>query len=613
MSLDYLVFWFKWKKVIIPFTVIAALFVGYTSSYVTNNTIASPQRDYYGSMKTITLPELASGCTDSCADYLIDTAFQTRISATSQLEALFGGTRSTYSDAALYSGFGGTLVTAEGTLVSDLVSYDSAWSTISKRILSGVATDLNNDGYNEFIYGLNSYNVAKLSGDTLVRQGLSFEIIAAYSDDPDDYKSVSNTLLNKKTCELGTTCAAKYRWAIDGDITNVVSADFNSDGWNDIAYMGLSLGDHSWIGTDDALNSSTGAPYLNENGARVGVALNAGYSKPGALQWPGTVSPIETYLANLYPYNNNIAYSPKMHKLTAADMDDDGNVDIVLTGDKLIVAWGDGDGTFKNIQTISDTPGGVDSSVADFNNDGILDIFVLADSMIMQEEKPRKWCKPLATCMQLGESGSGLSALYTGSAPRKYEKAHELGGVKRPTSISSIDVNNDGWLDIVFTCDLCDGPVLERAQSKDGKLDGYNRGSLTGKVGSTMLKRSLVTDVDDDGDMDILFSGSGASFRQLWVNTSKGNWVKIKIVGASRITGETGSALSTSGIAVTITGEFGIMSSITTAGSNYVFFSLGNKASKSVDSVNFKWPGNATTTIVTNIPVNKTTTILEQN
>ena len=613
MSLDYLVFWFKWKKIIIPFTIIAALFIGYTSSYITNETIASEQSEYYGSMKTITLPELASGCTDSCADYNIDTAYQTRISGTSQLEALFGGARSTYSDAALYSGFGGTLVTAEGTLVSDLVSYDSAWSTISKRILSGVATDLNNDGYNEFIYGLNSYNVAKLNGDTLLRQGQSFEVVAAHSENPNEYRSVTSTLLDKKTCALGTTCDSKYRWSVDGDITNVVSADFNNDGWNDLAYMGLSLGDHSWIGTDDAFNSATGAPKLNENGARIGIALNAGYSKPGALQWPSTVSPIETYLANLYPFSDSIAYSPKMYKLAAADLDNDGNIDIVLTGDKLIVAWGSGDGEFKNIQTISDTPGGVDSSIADFNNDGVLDIFVLADSTIMQAEKPRKSCKPLATCLQLGESGSGLSALHIGSGQRKYEKAYELGGIKRPTSVSRIDVDNDGWLDLVFTCDLCDGPVLERAQSKDGKLDGYSRGSLTGKVGSTMLKRSLVTDIDDDGDMDILFSGSGASFRQLWVNTSKGNWVKIRIVGSSRITGETGSALSAGGIAVTITGEFGTMSSTTTTGSNYVFFSLGDKASKSIDSINFKWPGNTDATILTNIPVNKTTTISEQS
>ena len=89
--------------------------------------------------------------------------------------------------------------------------------------------------------------------------------------------------------------------------------------------------------------------------------------------------------------------------------------------------------------------------------------------------------------------------------------------------------------------------------------------------------------------------------------------MKIRIVGSSRITGETGSALSAGGIAVTITGEFGTMSSTTTTGSNYVFFSLGDKASKSIDSVNFKWPGNTDATILTNIPVNKTTTISEQS
>lgn len=620
MRLEYLTFWFKWKKLIIPAVIVICFAVGYSSTYVVDEKIVSNEVNYYGTVKNIQLPGINdTGCVTDCDKYLLDTQWRTRKSTMSQLSPLVGGARSMYQDSYIHQGFGGALATAEGTLIADLVKKEAMWANISARITSGIGADFNNDGYNEFLFGLASHNPIGWTDDESKRYRRNLEIISPYSEKPEDYRSINGYALPRTFCAYpcaqpdGTPGAAE--WAIDGDVTDVAAADFNNDGWVDIAYLGISAGDHSWLGLSGVVNA-TGLEYTNENGTRFGVSLNSGVANPGQFAWSSKTSALETYIRRIYPFDTSVSYTIKMHKIATVDLDVDGNIDILVTGDKLIVAWGDGSGKFTDIETLADTPGGTDSAIADYNNDGVLDIVVYANSESVYAASTPTSCIPQEACRAKGASAGGESALYLGKGTRKYEATHTLFSSADPTSVTSIDVNGDGWLDIVFTCTLCTGAILETAVVEKGQLVAYSTGVLVERGGVIGLERSQVIDVDLDGDMDILFSGRGSVFRQIWVNPiepTATTWLKLKVVGSAAITGQTGSATKPLGTVVTITGEFGVRSEIVRAASNYVYFNLGSSSAKTVDSVTVRWSYNKNKDVFTNVPTNTTTVIVESS
>jgi hypothetical protein len=459
-----------------------------------------------------------TGCVTVCPEYNIDTKFSTRLSSVSQFAALVPGRTHAAGDLFL-NGFAGTLVDVDGGLLVDLRTIDPALETVFKRILSGVVADFDNDGYNEIVYGLNSYNLFASEEDVRYRQRRSFEILRTGSEGVRGYAPVNETAFPMGECPPGGTshCTGYYDWRIDGDVTNVAAADFDNDGWLDIAYLGTSLGDHSWIGFATDL-AAAGIPLSNENGARVGVALNRGEAEPGVFTWPRETSQLETHLRKLYPFSDEVDYAPKSQRLFAKDIDGDGNVDLLVVGEKVVVAWGDGAGRFSSVDTVLDTPGGSDAAVADFDNDGSLDLFVLANSQPRYIDLPRIGCTPQPECAERGRNEGGLSVLYLSDGQRRFSKYLEFQGLKQATSVSAVDVNSDSWLDVVLTCVSCVGPGVLQARVADGALQGYDLRPLVPGEGITFMQKSVALDIDEDGDTDILLSGSREVFRQVWVN-----------------------------------------------------------------------------------------------
>ena len=114
-------------------------------------------------------------------------------------------------------------------------------------------------------------------------------------------------------------------------------ADFNGDGWNDIA-IGLQSGD------------------LGNPG--IGILLNDG-------------------AGNFSGYPTRYAFSTQLRGLEIADMTGDGNLDIIYANrddDTLNIVPGNGDGTFGAEFFIEFTGGPVGVAIADYDNDGILDV-----------------------------------------------------------------------------------------------------------------------------------------------------------------------------------------------------------------------------------------------
>lgn len=472
-----------------------------------------------GTVRTVRIDGMETvGCDEDCRQYNIDTNFTTRPSRISQLEALVHGAVREGTEV-FFNGYDGTLVGIDGAVLADLPENDPGLATTFRRIRVGVVEDFDNDGRNEILYGLNSYSLFSSTESVSWRQRRSFEILRTETDDPRGYEPVNETFLPIEGCppESSDTCARRYDWRIDGDVNDIATADFNRDGWLDIAYLGSSLGDHSWIGFGSELVAA-GIPLSNENGARVGVALNLGAEGKHGFAWPRETSSIETHLSNVYPFSNDVDYAPKAQRLLAEDLDGDGNIDLLVAGEKLVVGWGDGTGGFPQVVTLADTPGGVDAVTADFNADGLLDIFVLADDQPLYIDLPRVSCTPDPGCAERGRNEGGVSTLYLATAERSYQAAHRLEPVTRPTSATRADINGDGWSDIVFTCLACAGPRAAIATTDDGALDGYVTGNLSARGGATNLQRVAALDVDDDGDTDLFMTGSREAFRQIWVN-----------------------------------------------------------------------------------------------
>lgn len=512
----------RWLRVTIPLLVLLPIVAGLLASILLSP--ETPAGKPLGSLETVQLHGVpVTGCAAVCPEYSIDTNFSTRPGTASQFAALVPGTV-TEDGTFFVNGYAGTLVDIDGNLLADLTVADPALQTVFKRILSGVVADFDNDGKNEILYGLNSYNLFASDEEVRYRQRRSFEMLRTASGTAESYVPVSETAFPMEECPAGGggPCDRYYDWRIDGDVTNVVAADFDNDGWQDIAYLGISLGDHSWIGFATEL-AAAGIPLSNENGARVGIALNRGQSEPGVFSWPKEPSAVESYLKGLYPFSNDVDYAPKSHRLLADDFDGDGNVDLLVAGEKVVVGWGDGDGGFLSVEEVLDTPGGTDAVAADFDKDGDLDFFVLANEEPRYIDLPRVSCVPQPDCAERGRNEGGSSALYLSDGARGYRLFREFPSLQTPTSVTALDVDGDAWLDVVATCVPCVGPGVLRAQTEDGKLVGFTVEALAPGEGHTYMRNSAVVDFDGDARDDILFSGSKGVFRQTWTRESGRN------------------------------------------------------------------------------------------
>lgn len=510
---------------VLPLALLAPVVLGVVAgSFFDEDSTGTVTGSFAGSLRAVEIHGVpTTGCVTICPEYNIDTNFSTRPGSVSQFAALVPGR--THAEGELFlNGFAGTLVDVDGELVTDLRTVDPGLETVFKRILSGVVADFDNDGFNEILYGLNSYNLFASEEDVRYRQRRSFEMLKTDQGDPRGYVPVNETAFPMEECPPGgaSPCTGPYDWRIDGDVTNVAAADFDNDGWLDIAYLGTSLGDHSWIGFATEL-AAAGIPLSNENGARIGVALNRGGDEPGVFSWPRRTSSLESYLKELYPFSNEVDYAPKSLRLLAEDLDGDGNVDLLVAGEKIVIGWGDGTGEFPLVETVLETPGGTDATVTDVDRDGDLDLFVLADSQPRYIALPRGSCAPQPGCAERGRNEGGTSALYLSDGRRGFTRSLEFQALEQPTGVTAADVDGDGWSDFVLTCVSCVGPGVLRARVEGGAPNGYELAPLAPGTGHTYMRRSVALDVDTDGDTDIVVSGSRGVFRQVWVNTSTGS------------------------------------------------------------------------------------------
>lgn len=212
---------------------------------------------------------------------------------------------------------------------------------------------------------------------------------------------------------------------------SLIGADFNLDGWNDLA-----------VGTG--------------NGSPNSVALLFGNGD-------GTFAPLVSVTLPAYPTDT-----------LAADMNLDGAPDLVFgsgSGASIMVLLNHGDGTFGPVRTVAAANGCRSVAVADFNADGIPDV---------------------AT----GNQSSNSLSILLGNGDGTFEAPRHRAVQAGPTDVAAGDLNGDGLPDLVLSTSGTEVAVF------------FGNGDGTAAVGpryaiGNFTRAVAILDANQDGVQDV--------------------------------------------------------------------------------------------------------------
>lgn len=288
--------------------------------------------------------------------------------------------------------------------------------------------------------------------------------------------------------------ASSFNLTVGNNARGVAIADLNHDKLGDLITAQDSGGLSVLLGTTGIAHFGNPAPYtagseptllatgdLNRDGHPDVVVSNYGESSVSVLlgHANGTLAAQVPYETGLHP--SAVALAPLVKGSQ--------NLDLVVanTGaDTISILLGKGDGTFaaQKTTTVGSTPRGL--AIADFNHDGKLDIAVCGNGF------------------PGSSSGYGVAVLLgngngTFQAP-VYYIAH-----KWPSSIAAVDMNRDGYPDLVVTNDGSNDltVLLNRGDGTFAPLANY-------PTGGTTPYGVAVSDFNGDGNPDVVVANSGS-------------------------------------------------------------------------------------------------------
>jgi hypothetical protein len=300
--------------------------------------------------------------------------------------------------------------------------------------------------------------------------------------------------------------------------------------------------------------------------------------------------------------------------VAVADYDNDGFVDIYVANDSspAILYRNNKDGTFTDIAleagcaySVDGKPqAGMGVSAGDYDRDGWFDIFktnFAGDTSTLYRNVGKAVFDDITFA-----AGMGLNTRWLG------------------WGTSFADFDNDGWLD-VFLVNGHVYPEVEKLTTEAGyaqrkvlyqNLKNGKFADVSIQVGGAVMENSPARgaafgDFDNDGDIDIVINNVNAA-PELIRNDSKSgnNWLKIKLVGVKSNRGGIGARIK-------LTTEDGAQIEEVRSGSSYysqndmrVNFGVG-KAAK-IKSVEVRWPSGQVDTL-NDLAANQIITLKEGN
>ena len=271
----------------------------------------------------------------------------------------------------------------------------------------------------------------------------------------------------------------------------VVAADFNNDGWTDLA-----AGSNYW------LNDGTGGL-----GSRKQVSADPRYLVSGDFIEDGLVDlvgvqAVRTSPVRLIPGNGDgtfdvpIAMSGPnedwMRAFTAADVDEDGHLDLVYTGTwgsgNVLVSFGDGAGHFSSDTWLIAGMESWHSEIADIDHDG---------------------CPDIATAIY----SDGAVALFRGHCDRTFDPPILIDVGTYPSGVTCANFDGDSFLDLAVSNSGANTVTFLRGNGSFG----FARTDL-GTGGQPWIIQA--SDFDHAGGMDLVTMNGFASISILRNNGS---------------------------------------------------------------------------------------------
>ena len=321
--------------------------------------------------------------------------------------------------------------------------------------------------------------------------------------------------------EVGEACGVRY---VGGTLTSVFG-DINNDGHPDL-YLGNSRAANTLYlnNGDGTFTDITATAYVGDQGQARSVNM-ADVNGDGWL---------DIYVANLADENNlylNQGDNTFIDVVFAAgvtdprvsmgaiffDYDNDGDQDLYLSHDANqpnILYQNNGTGSFTDVSEASGANYagfGMGVDVADYNNDGWLDIYItnLNENALLKNNGDGTFTE------RGGEAGVADLGMGWGTA--------------------WFDYDNDGFTDLymVNDSDFSDFANILYRNLGDGSFAEVSKDSpLYSHYGAY---GTAVADIDNDGRMDVFVANKSSRHNELFLNETSpaNNWLRLQLQGTS--------------------------------------------------------------------------------
>ncbi len=322
------------------------------------------------------------------------------------------------------------------------------------------------------------------------------------------------------------------------------------------------------------------------------------------------------------------------------DFDNDGHPDIYLACDYGTdrVFFNKGDGTFRDATTEAlggfDTKKGMNAEVADYNNDGFLDVYVTNITDEYMKECNMLWfnngdgtftdlSKETGTCDTLW----GWGAKFADFDNDGWQDLYAVNGLRSAGEKNYIPV----LFEMIITPDIDFSDVANWPDIGQMTWSGYQKSKLFRNLSGEIFRESsaqagvdndldgrgvALADFDRDGRIDI-YQTNADQPALLYRNTTTecGNWLALRLVGDPRSAWKgmrssrdaVGARLSLSVQGQTLVREVQGGNGYSGQSSKIVHFGLG--AAQKVDSLQIRWPSGRVEAV--EVPLNSFSTILE--